>query len=941
MTPERWVQIEELFHRASECNPKDRDALFNQDCSDDPELRLEVERLLTNEPEASRHLHAAVREEIETVGFPLVGETISHYRILDGLASGGMGLVYRAQDIKLGRLVALKFLPEESAKDSAALGRFEREARAASALEHPNICPIYEFGEHQGQPFLAMQLLEGQTLRELVSAEGSGETHLPLSKVLDLAIQITSGLAAAHQLGIVHRDIKPANIFVTRQGQAKILDFGLAKLFYVAKTAGNSLLSAESDDEQREQGATKWFAPRASSDPSLSLAGVAIGTAGYMSPEQVRGEKLDARTDLFSFGLVLYELATGHRAFAGDTGPVLQDAILNQTPTPARQLNPNIPAKLERLIHRSIEKDRERRYQTAAELGAELENLQRGMQSEFLSARSRQMVGVAMAGLFLTIAIFWFARRQPPTPHPGPDLKLRQLTSNSVEARVTSGAISPDGKTLAYTDSQGLYFKQISTGEIHKAETPEGGSANLNLVCWFPDSSRVLVNFDAEGRDNGGWSLEESTIWTFSVLGTPPHKLRSNAIGWSVSPDGALIAFGTKKTRFGNRETWLMQADGTGARKLLETDEDSALVGLAWFEGGQRVAYLKVGSSDEGLLTRALTDGPVTTAIPPSKLQKNTSFGWSPNGRLIEAVEEEDVFGVTCNLWESLLSPQTGQLIQERKRLTSWSGFCEDNPTVTADGKQLSFLKWAPHMTISVADLRAGGTRLSESRHFTLTESKDIPTDWTSDSQALIFVSNRSGHFGIYKQSLSEIDAEQLVAGNPAGLGNPRVSADGNWILYQQALQSNYGTSTREIRRVSTNGGISYLVGRARPGSVLLRARSPSNLCLIAEPTEDRKRMIVTTLDPIKGRGLELMRFDLDSSTEEAWYLDLSPDGSRLAVIRGGELPLQILSLRGEAPREINLNNYKNLTSADWAGDGQGLYVSNKEAGKRYFCTLI
>ena len=183
---------------------------------------------------------------------------------------------------------------------------------------------------------------------------------------------------------------------------------------------------------------------------------------------------------------------------------------------------------------------------------------------------------------------------------------------------------------------------------------------------------------------------------------------------------------------------------------------------------------------------------------------------------------------------------------------------------MTADGKQLSFLKWASHLTISVADLHAGGTRLEQTRHFTLTDSKDIPTDWTSDSSALIFVSNRSGQFGIYKQPLSENDAEQLVAGNP-GLGNPRVSADGKWVIYQQSLKPEDPSSLQEIRRVSVNGGISYPIGTARPGSVLLPARSPSNLCAIAEPTQDRKRMIVTALDPIKGRGPELIRFDLDS----------------------------------------------------------------------------
>jgi len=271
----------------------------------------------------------------------LIGKRVSHYRVLEIIGGGGMGVVYKAEDIKLGRRVALKFLPEELVNDTAAMERFEREARTASALNHPNICTIYEVEEHDGQPFIVMELLEGQTLRELMSAaEAAGlatsgrKGFLQFETLLNIATQVTQGLEAAHQKGVVHRDIKPANIFVTAQGQVKILDFGLAKL---QEPETVDLVPSNAADATRKQAA----------NVTLTVTGVAMGTAGYMSPEQVRGEKLDARTDLFSLGLVLYEMAAGQRAFTGESTPLLHTAILNNTPTPVRELNPGAPDKLE------------------------------------------------------------------------------------------------------------------------------------------------------------------------------------------------------------------------------------------------------------------------------------------------------------------------------------------------------------------------------------------------------------------------------------------------------------------------------------------------------------------------------------------------------------------------------------------------------------------
>jgi len=891
-------------------------------------LMVRVERM--DASPAGPPLDGAAPPVPEPSASSLTAAKVSHYRVLEVLGGGGMGVVYKAEDLKLGRRVALKFLPEELGNNAKVLERFEREARAASTLDHPNICAIYEFGEHEGQPFIAMPLLEGQTLRDRIATRA---IPFPTDELLKLAIQIGDGLAAAHEKGIIHRDIKPANIFITNRDEAKILDFGLAKLAYAADREGLPL--------QETQAASV-------PDLSLSLTGVAMGTVPYMSPEQVRGEKLDARTDLFSFGLVLYEMATGKQAFRGDTAAALHEAILHDTPAQARELNPELPPRLEEIINKALKKDREARYQTAVEMCADLKELHRdtsglifqkhtvrtgvistNKQKEQLSSpisRSQPLAKImtAVAALLavVVVVVLVVRFRSSRRPEPKHELVERQLTANSPENAISSWAISRDGKYLAYNDSlsKNLYLLAIDSGEIREVPLP----SNYDPWDWFPDGNHLVM------------SADDSSLWKMSTLDSRLRKLWSGrATTGAVSLDGSHLAIVNEE-----HEIWLMGADGEEPHQILASDAGS-LHEIAWSPTGQLIAYMRLPTRPKPDVTIEICDltGRVRgIAVSDPRLKDfdgASGMTWLPDGRIIFSILSE---GGGADLWAIRVDPSTGKQSGNATRLTSGKSFRADSMTASADGKRLIVLRQHDESQIYIGDL-AFGSKAFTPRRLTPDDWYNTVTDWTKDSQAIIFFSRRSGRWSIFKQNIDAKTPETLVAGAENYL-YPRLSAQGT-LLYLAKASPN----RNEANDASTHVMSTPEQGGAR--STLMMGRhayacgsSLSSYCVVSE-LEDHQ-LVFFHLDPLKGRGEEITRITGYQSDDPRW--DLSPDGTRIAIVDPTEekREVRILSLSDRRVKILPVRDWKwqGLARVSWAADGKSWFASPSSDAKNALLSI-
>ncbi len=799
MRPDHWLQIKQLYLAALERDKDERATFLATACAGDEALRHEVESLLANRTEAEDFMESPafnvalpnLNDETTRAKFP---ENIGAYQVLDQIGAGGMGEVYLARDARLGRKVALKLLPARFTSDRDLVRRFEQEARAASALNHPNIITIYEIGQTDTAHFIAAEFVDGQTLRQRMKQE-----RLALLEVLDILVQIANALAAAHEAGIIHRDIKPENVMLRRDGYVKVLDFGLAKL----------------TERQRSE-----FVTLAVNEESLhTRPGVVMGTVAYMSPEQARGQEVDARTDIFSLGVLSYELLAGQRPFVGSTGAEVVAAVLHTEPPALSQVAPHLPTGLASVINKMLSKERARRYQTANELLAELKALKRQLEFQAELARSgedastrvdaraetlldtggtiardtqaahsvhttsaselllseikRHKLGVTLTTLALLVLLggfgYWLFKLLRPTPAPFQRMELARVTSTG---RAIESAISPDGKYIAYTmdedGKQSLWIKQTATG------------SNLQMLPAAPSVRYSNPTFSRDGnylyylKQEGGSA--RNVLYKIPSISGEPRKLiedistqdtRSN---FGLSHDEQWIAFVRLDAGF-SRKLLMMKLDGSGERTLATrpTSSNIFLAGAAFSPDDKVIACVE---GDFGRSSKLLAINVADGAAQPITAQlwaRVHALAWLPDGSglVVSAAQSRGV----PQLWQ--ISYPSGTVSRITNDLNGYAGvsLTADAATlVTVQHTESSYLWSAPSATLQRA------TRVSA-------ESGDYEQlNWTPDGR-ILYISGVSGHHEIWVINADGTGKRRLTNDATAN-SSPSTSPDGRYIYY-------------------------------------------------------------------------------------------------------------------------------------------------------------